>query len=188
MPASPTAAIQQQADALVAAIPASDPAARAAALYAFVAHDVRSIELPLGMAGYQPHAPDVVLANRYGDARDKVGLLLALAAAEGIAGTPVFVRTRHVRVEPNVPTLAQFDHIIGKLAIAGKDTWFDPSNGEGRYGVATAGQDNLVLPIVRGGAELARARRCRPTRRPRTRPRSSRSPPTARSTRTTRTN
>lgn len=154
VPATPNAAIKAEADALVAGIAATGPAARAAKIYAFVAQDVRSVELPLGTAGYVPHAPEVVLANRYGDPRDKVALLLALAAAEGISGTPVLVRTRHVKIEPSVPTVAQFDHLIGKLSIDGKDTWFDPNEASGRYGVALAGQDNLVLPLARGGAEL----------------------------------
>ena len=52
----------------------------------FVAHDIRSVDLPLGWAGYEPHAPDVVLANRYADDRDKVGLLLALCASEKLDG------------------------------------------------------------------------------------------------------
>jgi hypothetical protein len=154
VPAAPNAAIQTEADELVAGVPPTDTAARAAKLYAFVALDIRTIELPLGTAGYEPHAPAVVLANRYGDPRDKVALLLALAAAEGISGTPVLVRARHVRVDPSVPTVAQFDYIIGKLSIDGKDTWIDPSESTGRFGFAPAGEDNLVLPVVRGGAEL----------------------------------
>ena len=154
VPATPNPTVKAQADALVAGIAPTDGAARAAKLYAFVAHDVRSIQLPLGTAGYVPHPPELVLANRYGDPRDKVGLLLALAAAEGISGTPVLVRTQHVKVEASVPTIAQFDHIVGKLSVDGKDAWVDPSEETGRYGLAFAGQDNLVLPVMRGGAEL----------------------------------
>ena len=145
-------AIKQEADQLVAG--AKDDADKAQRLYAFVAHEVRSVDLPLGWAGYEPHAPDVVLQNRYADDRDKVGLLLALASAEGIPGRPVMVRTGQVDVVPGVPTVAQFDRVIAKLSIGGADVWLDPNDENGQYGAAFAGQGNLVLPIEVGGSEL----------------------------------
>ncbi len=152
VPQPTSAAIKQQADQLVAG--ATTDADKATKLFAFVAHDIRSIDLPLGWAGYEPHAPDVVLANRYADDRDKVGLLLALASAEGIAGRPVLVRTGKVPVIASVPTIAQFDRMIAKLTVDGKDVWLDPSDDNGQYGVAFAGADNLVLPLEKGGKEL----------------------------------
>jgi cellulose synthase operon protein C len=146
------AAIKAEADRVVAG--AKDDAEKAQKLYAFVAHDIRSIDLPLGYAGYEPHAPEVVLQNRYADDRDKVGLLLAMASSQGIKGRAVLVRTGKVPVISSVPTLAQFDRMIAKLDIGGKDAWVDPSDENGQYGVAFAGQDNLVLPLDKGGVEL----------------------------------
>jgi hypothetical protein len=135
---------------------ATTEAERAQRIFKFVAHDIRSVDLPLGWAGYEPHAPEVVLANRYGDDRDKVGLLLALAAAAKLEGRPVLVRSGNIPVLAGVPSVAQFDRMIAKLVIAGRDVWLDPSDEHGQYGVAFAGQDNLVLPVVRGGNELGR--------------------------------
>jgi hypothetical protein len=154
LPAKPAPAIQQQADTLVAG--AKDDTEKAQRLFAFVSHEVRSVDLPLGWAGYEPHAPEVVLSNRYADERDKVGLLLALAAAEGISGRPVFVRRGHVQVVDTVPTIAQFDRVLAKLAVGGREVWLDPQEESGQYDVAYAGQDNLVLPIERGGSELGK--------------------------------
>lgn len=145
-------AIKAEATKIVAG--ATTPADKAAKLYAFVAHDIRSIDLPLGWAGYEPHSPEVVLQNRYADERDKVGLLLALASSQGISGRPVLVRTGKVPVVSSVPTVAQFDRIIAKLDVDGKDVWLDPGDEQGQYGVAFAGQDNLVLPLDKGGSEL----------------------------------
>jgi hypothetical protein len=145
-------AIKAEADRIVTG--ATTPAEKAQKLFAFVAHDIRSIDLPLGWAGYEPHAPDVVLQNRYADQRDKVGLLLALAASQGITGRPVLVRSGKVPVVASVPTVAQFDRVIAKLDIDGKDVWVDPSDEHGQYGVAFAGQDNLVLPLDKAGSEL----------------------------------
>jgi cellulose synthase operon protein C len=152
VPAQMPPAIKAEADRIVAgAVSDSDKATK---LYAFVAHDIRSIDLPLGWAGYEPHAPDVVLQNRYGDDRDKVGLFLALAATQGLKGRPVLVRTRKVPVIASVPTVAQFDRMIAKLDLDGTDVWVDPSDENGQYGVAFAGQDNLVLPLDKTGREL----------------------------------
>ncbi|HEY1558487.1 MAG TPA: DUF3857 domain-containing protein [Kofleriaceae bacterium] len=147
-------AVKQQADQLVAG--AANEADKAQRLFAFVAHDIRSVDLPLGWAGYEPHAPDVVLANRYADERDKVGLLLALAAAEGIHGQPIAVRTGNVPVIASVPTIAQFDRLVAKLTIDGNDVWLAPSDEHAQYAVVTSGQDNLVLPLVPGGAEVGK--------------------------------
>ncbi len=146
------ASIKAEADRIVAG--ATTPAEKAQKLFAFVAHDIRSVELPLGTAGYQPHSPDSVLAAKYADPRDKVGLLLALASAEGIAGRPVLVRSGKVPVVETVPTIAQFDHIIAKLAVDNKDVWLNPSDENAQYDVVLAGQDSLVLPLEQGGSEL----------------------------------
>lgn len=148
--------IVAKAKAIVAAANATTDEAKARALFQFVSREIRGIEIPLGLAGYEPHPAETVLANGYGDDRDKVGLLLALAAAEGLQGRPILVRTGHVPVIAEVPTLAQFDKMIAKLTIDGKEIWLQPTSEHARYGLAYAGQDNLVLPVARGGAELGR--------------------------------
>ena len=146
------ASVKAAADQIVAG--ATTDADKAKKLFAFVAHDIRSIELPLGQAGFEPHSPDAVLAAKYADPRDKVGLLLALASAEGISGRPVLVRSGHVKVEQTVPTLAQFDHIVAKLDVDHKDVWLNPADENAQWNVVLAGQDGLVLPIEKGGSEL----------------------------------
>jgi transglutaminase-like putative cysteine protease len=152
VPSPLPASIKEEADRVVAG--ATTPADKAAKLFAYVAHDIRSVELPLGWAGYEPHSPDVVLENRYADERDKVGLLLALASSQGITGRAVLVRTGKVPIVASVPTVAQFDRIIAKLDVDGKDVWLDAGDEHGQYGVAFAGQDNMVLPLDKGGSEL----------------------------------
>ena len=145
-------AVRAEADRIVAG--ATTETEKAQKLFAFVAHDIRSVDLPLGDAGYEPHSPDVVLQNKYADPRDKVGLLLALASAEGLAGQPVLVRSGKVDIVQSVPTIAQFDHIVAKLAVDHKDVWLNPSDENGQYDFVLAGQDSLVLPLEKGGSEL----------------------------------
>jgi len=142
---APTAAIKEQADRVVAH--AKTETERARALFAFVAHDIRSVDIPLGWAGYEPRSIDEVLANRYANDSDKVALLVAMCAAEKLHAIPVFVRTGKVPVIASVPTVAQFDHVVAKVTVDGKDVWLDPADNNGQYGVVFAGQDNLAVPI-----------------------------------------
>ena len=144
------AAVAAQARTLVAGLKGKGAEARARALLAFVEHDIRSVDLPLGWAGYAPNPPDVVLSRRYGDARDKVGLLLALCAAEHIAGQPVLVRSGAVPVVTSVPTVAQFDRMVARLTLDGKAVWVDPTDENGQLGLAPVGQDNQVLALTPG--------------------------------------
>jgi hypothetical protein len=143
--AKATPAIKEQADRIVAH--AKTETERARALFAYVAHDIRSVDIPLGWAGYDPSSIDEVLANRYANDQDKVGLLVAMCAAENLPAIPVFVRTGKVPVFASVPTVAQFDHVVAKVKVDGKDVWLDPSDDDGQYGVVFAGQDNLALAV-----------------------------------------
>jgi transglutaminase-like putative cysteine protease len=152
VPATPNVQVKAEADRVTAG--ATTDADKLTKLYAFVAHDIHTVDVPLGEAGYEPHAPELVLQNKYADQRDKVGLLLAMAAAEGITGRPVLVRSGQVPVIANVPTIAQFDRVVAKLTADGKDVWLDPTDEHGQYAVVAYGQANLVLPIEKGGVEL----------------------------------
>lgn len=145
-------AIKQEADRIVAGAKTNEE--KAQKLFAYVTHDIRSIDLPLGWGGYQPHAPDIVLANKYGDERDKACLLLALAASEGIKGRPVLARSQLVPVITSVPTIAQFDRMLVTLDVDGKETWLGAGDENAQYGVAFSGQDNAVLPLEKGGSEI----------------------------------
>jgi hypothetical protein len=152
VPATPNAQVKAEADRVTAG--ATSEAGKLTKLFAFVAHDIHTVDVPLGEAGYEPHAPELVLQNKYADQRDKVGVLLAMAAAEGISGRPVLVRTGTVPVIASVPTIAQFDRVVAKMTAEGKEVWLDPTDEDGQYGIVAYGQANLVLPIEKGGAEL----------------------------------
>ncbi len=124
-----------------------------ASLLRFVAHEIRAIDIPLGWGGYVPNPPDTVLANRYGDARDKVALFLAMCAALDIDARPVFARGRGVPVLEAVPTLGQFDQLLAQVAIGGNQLWLNPAYPFAQIDVSATGQDSHVLLLdVRGGA------------------------------------
>ena len=104
----------------------TDDAAKVRALYSFVSTQYRYIGIAFGIGRYQPHAAEDVLTNNYGDCKDKHTLLAALLEASGITLHPALINSSH-RVDPEVPSPAQFDHIIGYLT-QGKDkepVWLD---------------------------------------------------------------
>jgi tetratricopeptide (TPR) repeat protein len=114
--------IRKKADELVKG--ATTPLEKAHRLYDFVAKDIRYVSLSFGVGRYQPHAASEVLQGSYGDCKDKHTLLSALLRAAGIQSYPVLIGSEH-KLDEEVPSPAQFDHVITAARI-GKDlVWLD---------------------------------------------------------------
>ena len=97
---------------------------KAQALYSYVARNIRYVSLSLGIGRFQPHAAADVLANQYGDCKDKHTLLASMLQVAGLHPDPVLIH--HIRkLDPDVPSPAQFDHLITSVPIAGKQVWLD---------------------------------------------------------------
>jgi tetratricopeptide (TPR) repeat protein len=94
------------------------------ALYNFVSLKFHYIGLDFGIGRYQPHAADDVLDNGYGDCKDKHTLLAALLKAEGIEAWPALIHGQR-KLDPEVPSPAQFDHVITVVPRGGQFLWLD---------------------------------------------------------------
>jgi len=94
-------AIQAEANKLTAG--KKTPEQRLDAIYTYVSEKIRYVALEFGIGGYRAHAASVVLANGYGDCKDKSGLLEALLAAVGIKAYPVLVNAVSSEIEPRCP-------------------------------------------------------------------------------------
>lgn len=81
------------------------------ALYDFVAKNFRYVSLSFGVGRYQPHAAGEVLANQYGDCKDKHTLLASLLEAAGIRAEAVLIASQR-KMDEEVPSPSQFDHLI----------------------------------------------------------------------------
>jgi hypothetical protein len=110
--AEPSAAIRAKAAELTKG--SSDNAAKLNVLYKFVSTQYRYIGIAFGIGRYQPHAADDVLTNNYGDCKDKHTLLASLLQASGITIYPALVNSSRT-LDPDIPSPAQFDHVIGYL-------------------------------------------------------------------------
>jgi tetratricopeptide (TPR) repeat protein len=106
------------------------------ALYNYVAQNIRYIDLPLGVAGYAPHAASAVFANRYGDSQDQHALLAAMVRAANLGAqahveVPVEVDAALIPsardLDPAIPAPSQFDRVLSVVAIGNQLLWMDTS-------------------------------------------------------------
>lgn len=81
------------------------------AIYDFVSSHFRYIGVDLGVGRYTPHSAEEVLANRYGDCKDKHTLFAALLAAVGIDAYPALISTGY-KIDSDMPSASLFDHVI----------------------------------------------------------------------------
>jgi tetratricopeptide (TPR) repeat protein/transglutaminase-like putative cysteine protease len=96
-------------------------------LYDFVAKNFRYVSLSLGVGRYQPHAAGDVLHDQYGDCKDKHTLLASLLEAEGLHASSVLINSSR-KLDPDVPSPSQFDHVITMLPMGDQEVWMDTTS------------------------------------------------------------
>jgi tetratricopeptide (TPR) repeat protein len=111
--------------------------AKAEAIYDYVTKNIRYVSLSFGVGRYQPHAAAEVLANQYGDCKDKGTLFDALLSAEHIESYPVLINSDR-KIDPDIPSPGQFDHLINIVVLNGKSYWADTTPGVAPF--------NFILP------------------------------------------
>jgi tetratricopeptide (TPR) repeat protein len=101
--------------------------AKTEGLYDYVAKNFRYVSLSLGVGRYQPHAASDVLHNQYGDCKDKHTLLASLLEAEGLHANSVLINSSR-KLDPDVPSPSQFDHVITMLPMGNQEVWMDTTS------------------------------------------------------------
>jgi tetratricopeptide (TPR) repeat protein len=119
-------ALRAQADEITRQ--ASTPEAQVQALYAFVSTHVRYIGIDFGVGRYQPHLAAEVLANQYGDCKDKDTLFEALLHAKGFSSAPALVGV-NLELVPDLPSPAFFNHVITTVNMTSGRVWADTTPG-----------------------------------------------------------
>ncbi|HKR83409.1 MAG TPA: tetratricopeptide repeat protein, partial [Terriglobales bacterium] len=113
---------------------ANDQEEKARRLYEFVAQNIRYVSLSFGVGRFQPHSASEVLQNGYGDCKDKHTLLQALLATQGIRSYPVLINAFH-KIDADVPSPAQFNHLITAAKLGDHLTWLDSTAEVAPYGL-----------------------------------------------------
>jgi len=118
----PSAEVRAKAAELTKGL--TDERAKIQALYAFVSTQYRYIGIAFGLGRYQPHAAGEVLANQYGDCKDKHTLFASLLNASGINAYPALISTTH-EIDADAPSPGQFDHVITAIPQGAGFLWLD---------------------------------------------------------------
>lgn len=142
--AAVTDAIQAKAAELVKG--QTTDLAKVEAIYDYVTKNIRYVSLSFGVGRYQPHAAAEVLSNQYGDCKDKGTLFDALLAAEHIESYPVLINSDR-KIDPDIPSPGQFDHLINIVVLNGKNYWADTTPGVAPF--------NFILPQLLDKQALA---------------------------------
>ena len=127
---------------------ASDDNAKLRAIYKYVSLDFRYIGIAFGIGRYQPHSAAEVLANQYGDCKDKQTLLASLLDSVGIKAYPALISSAH-EIESDVPSPGQFDHVIGMVPQLNGAVWLDTTPEVAPYAYLLSplrGKHALVIP------------------------------------------
>jgi len=142
----PSGAIRKQADNLTK--DAKTPEEQIRALYDYVSTHTRYVGIDFGIGRFQPHAAAEVLADQYGDCKDKDTLLEALLRAKGFSPAPALIGAGIAPV-PEVPSPAVFNHVITTVNLPGGRIWLDSTPQAAPYLYLSAiirDQKALVIP------------------------------------------
>ena len=127
-----------------------------ASVLRFVQDEVQYFSVALDQSSHRPKPATRTLAERSGDCKDKVTLLNTLLTRLGFDAKPALVSTRrHKGLAQFLPGTSEFDHVITRVLLDGKDIYLDPTlNNQGRN-LDTRGQPSWgAALLVAPGSEL----------------------------------
>jgi tetratricopeptide (TPR) repeat protein len=124
------------------------------ALYRYVALQFRYIGLAFGIGRFQPNPAEDVLANQYGDCKDKHTLLAALLKAAGIPASAALINSSR-QTDPDIPSPSQFNHVITVVPQGDGYLWLDSTAEVGPFGYLLFGlRDKWALVMPEGKPPL----------------------------------
>ena len=100
----------------------------------------------------QPHAADDVFQNGYGDCKDKHTLMATLLKAVGIQPESVLINSS-LKLDPDVPSPGQFDHVITRVPLADGPIWLDTTTEVAPFGYLTFNLRDKQALVVRPGKQ-----------------------------------
>lgn len=144
--AQPNDAVRAKAEELTK--DGKTPEEQVRAIYAYVSGKTRYVGIDFGIGRYQPHSAAEVLANQYGDCKDKDTLLEALLRAKGFPTAPALIGAGIALVQ-DIPSPAVFNHVITTVGLPEGRVWLDSTPEVAPYRYLSAvirDQQALVIP------------------------------------------
>jgi transglutaminase-like putative cysteine protease len=106
----------------------SDPLEQGLAAVRFVQDEVRYLGIEMGEGSHRPRPTSVVLAQRFGDCKDKALLLVTLLRLLGFSADVALVNTfRGSKLDAMPPSVHAFNHAIVRVVVAGRTRFVDPT-------------------------------------------------------------
>lgn len=141
----PTDAIRKKARELVTGEPTLRDSI--SAVYRFVSQNFRYVSLSFGVGRYQPHLAGDVLANAYGDCKDKHTLFASLLKSIGVGSNPVLINEAE---DPDsaIPSPSQFDHLITLVPLGKDSLWLDTTPDVSPFGFLSYGLRGRLALVV----------------------------------------
>ncbi len=124
---------------------------RAYAALRKVQDDIRYVGLEVGAGGYLARPPETVVANGFGDCKDKALLLRTLLVALGIEARVALASTDDgFGLADSLPRMGAFDHMIVAARLRDRWVFMDPTESfQGGVGpTATEPDLGYVLPVA----------------------------------------
>ncbi len=106
----------------------SSPDERVMEALRFIQDEIRYFGIELGTSSHKPTPPSKILAQRFGDCKDKSLLLCTMLQKMDIEAVPVLVNTYLRRtVEDLLPSAVAFDHVVVQVRLPQGSRFFDPT-------------------------------------------------------------
>ncbi len=147
-PAAATDALRAQAEEITRG--AKSPEEQIQELYSFVSTRIRYVGIDFGVGRYRPHLATEVLANQYGDCKDKDTLLEALLHTKGFTTAPALIGA-NLEMVSELPSPGFFNHVITTVTLPSGKLWMDATPGVAPFQFLLSplrDKDALVIPAA----------------------------------------
>ena len=142
------------------------------AIAQFMQHDIRYVEIQLGIGGWQPHAATDVFSHKYGDCKDKANLMRTMLREIGVDSYHLVINVERGSVGRDTPAHHAFNHAILAIKLPdeakdqslvavmqhpklGRILFFDPTDEVTPFGQLKGNlQANYGLLVTPDGGEL----------------------------------
>jgi len=85
------------------------------AIYNWVTKNIRYVAIYVGNGGFEPHAVDSIISNRYGDCKDHAVLFESLLKAEGVESSAALINSGKAYKLPKFAVSTPINHVINYL-------------------------------------------------------------------------
>jgi hypothetical protein len=122
-----------------------------ARLLAAIQKDIRYAGVEIGEGSIVPRTPRQVLANKYGDCKDKASFLVAMLREAGLSAHVALLNAgQDYDIRPELPGLSKFNHAI--VVVEGEPAiWVDPTDVYARAGELPLPDQGRMALIARPG-------------------------------------